>query len=248
LWTGSSLRKQAECKEAVLVARAILADGRKVLLSLGVGNRESQDAWREFFRDMIKRGLRCPLLVVSDGCPGLVAAVNEVFAKSRRQRCIAHKLRNIANKLPRQLLPAVLPDFRAIFYAADRQSADTLVAAVVAKHQAAYPAAVKCLLDDLDACLAHLEFPESQRRFIRTTNLLERAFVEQRRRTKIIPGFFSEPSCLKLVFGTLIRVSAHWRRVKMTTLELDILRQIRKLMGGDENSQFLSLDSFTLAA
>ncbi|MBN1545859.1 MAG: IS256 family transposase [Syntrophaceae bacterium] len=235
-----SLRKRTGMKEAVLCAWGILSDGKKVLISLAQGNKESHSTWREFFRDMVGRGLRMPLLVVQDGNPGGLRAAEEVFWRTKRQRCIAHKLRNIANKLPRNEIENVLPRFKAVYYAESREIADILVAKIVEDLSGNYPGAVKCMLDDLDACLAHLEFPPSHRRYIRTTNLLERCFVEEKRRTKVIPGFLTEKSALKLVFGTLIRVSEKWKNIKMTPLELELLRNLRKLMGGKENEKFIS--------
>jgi putative transposase len=235
-----SLRREAGCKEGIFVAWGILSDGRKVLLSVSLGIHESASAWEEFYRDMIRRGLRQPLLVATDGGTGLIAATDKVFHKSKRQRCIAHKLRNISDKLPRKDLQSLLTEFRAPFYAHNRKIAGEIVDELAAKYSAIYPEAVRCLLDDLEACLAHLSFPAGHHRFIRTTNLLERVFVEQRRRTKIIPGFTSEKSCLKLVFATLFRVSEAWRRVQMTDIELTALRHLRTLMWGPTDSKSIS--------
>jgi transposase-like protein len=236
-----SLRKRTGMKEAILCAWGILSDGRKILISLAQGNKESYNTWRDFFRDMIKRGLRMPLLIIQDGNPGGISAAEEMFTKTKRQRCIAHKLRNIAVKLPRNEIDKILPRFRAVYYAEDRQIADILVNRIVDELSGIYPAAVKCMLDDLDACLTHLEFPPSHRKHIRTTNLLERCFVEEKRRTKIIPGFLTEKSALKLIYGTLIRVSEKWQRIKMTPFELGLLKNIRKIMGGEENEKFISI-------
>ncbi len=235
-----SLRKRTGMKEAVLCAWGILSDGRKILISLAQGNKESYATWRDFFRDMVNRGLRMPLLIVQDGNPGGIRAAEEIFTKTKRQRCIAHKLRNIANKLPRNEIETILPRFRAVYYAEDREIAEILVKKIVEDLSELYPGAVKCMLDDLDACLSHLDFPSGHRKHIRTTNLLERCFVEEKRRTKIIPGFFTEKSALKLVYGTLIRASEKWQRIKMSSLELALLKNIRKLMGGEENSRFIS--------
>lgn len=88
-----------------------------------------------------------------------------------------------------------------------------------------------CFREDLDACLAYLQCPLAHHRSIRTTNLLERSFVEERRRTKIIPGFFTEKSALKLVFGTLLRVQRRWQRVKMGVREQAQLQALRKKLG-----------------
>ena len=236
-----SVRNESKGKEGIFVAWAILADGSKVLLSMALGVSESSEAWKEFFNDMIRRGLRQPLLVSTDGGPGLIAATDKIFYKSKRQRCIAHKLRNINSKLPRKIDQAVKNEFKAPFYAANRKVADLLVTQLTEKYSETYPEAIRCLLNDLDACLTHLEFPQGHHRFIRTTNLLERVFAEQKRRTKIIPSFKSEKSCLKLVFATLFRVSEKWKSVSMSEMELTALKNLRKLMWGETNFTLLSM-------
>ena len=238
-----SLRREAKCKEAVFVAWAILSDGRKVLLSMGIGNKESTENWKEFFYDMIKRNLRQPLLVISDGAPGLIRAVEEVFKMSKRQRCIVHKLRNIANKLPKKIVDEIMLDFKAIFYAPTKEQAKKQIEYVIDKYSDKYPSAVNCMLDDIEACLTFYDFPAVHHRYIRTTNLLERTFVEEKRRTKIIPQFLNERSCLKLVFAILIRVSKKWRKIKMSPLELTVLRNIRKLLTQNkEDSNMISFE------
>lgn len=98
----------------------------------------------------------------------------------------------------------------------------------IATYEPVYPSAVACLLDDLEASLAFLCYPPLHHRRIRTTNLLEHAFAEQRRRTKTIPRFLDERSCLKLVFATLWQASERWQRVRMTDLELAMLRRLRR--------------------
>ena len=112
----------------------------------------------------------------------------------------------------------------------DPETAELLAEQFVAANTASYAAVAKCLPDDLDACLVQLRYPRSHRKFIRTTNLLERAFVEEKRRTKIIPSHINERGALKLVFGSLIRASDSWRRVAMTQLELTQLRTLRSMM------------------
>ena len=94
-----SLRLTFGAKEAILCAWGILSDGRKMLFHIALGNKECYDSWNDFFRNMISRGLRMPLLVISDGAPGLIKAIDSCFPKSKWQRCLVHKLRNIANKL-----------------------------------------------------------------------------------------------------------------------------------------------------
>lgn len=230
-----SLRLEAGLKEALLSAWGILSNGRKVLLHIALGNKESYDSWNHFFRDMIGRGLRMPLLVTSDGAPGLLKAIEECFPDSKRQRCIAHKLRNISNKLPQYALEEVMPKLRNVFNQTDKEVALLCATKLVEEYSQKYPSAIKCLQDDLDNGLNFMLFPAGHHKHIRTTNLLERVFVEQKRRTKIIPRFLDEKSCLKLVYATLIRVSEKWRNVKMSEYDMSLLKNLRHLYGWKES-------------
>lgn len=232
-----SLRLESGIKEAILCAWAILSNGNKIMLHLALGNKESYECWREFFREMIKRGLRHPLLVISDGAPGLIKAIGECFPESERQRCIAHKMRNISNKLSEEGRAIVLPRIREIFYQSDKEISEMIAMKVVEEFAEEYPSAIKCFQDDLEHCLTFIKYPKGHHSFIRTTNLLERAFEEQRRRTKVIPRFFDERSCITLVFATLIRVSEKWKRIKMTKYDLILLRKMRALYGWKEDEK-----------
>jgi hypothetical protein len=107
------------------------------------------------------------------------------------------------------------------------ETGQKLATEVLRKYQGSYPSAMKAFSEDLEACLVHLRCPIVHRKAIGTTNLLERSFEEEKRRTKVIPRFFDEKSCLKLVFSTLIRVSQRWQRIRMGSLELaQINRQL----------------------
>ena len=237
-----NMRLTLGAKEAILCAWGILSDGRKILLHLALGNKESYDSWRDFFRNMISRGLRMPLLVIGDGAPGLIRAIQECYPKSKRQRCLVHKLRNIANKLPKNVIHEIMPKIKSIYYQTDREVALIAATRLIEEYADQYPSAIKCFQDDLESCLNFMEFPSGHHRYIRTTNLIERAFEEQKRRTKVIPRFMNEKSCLKLIYATLIRVSRKWRKISMSDLDLVLLKNIRKLYGfeTDEN-QYISM-------
>lgn len=216
--------------QAILCAWAILSDGTKTIIHLEAAASESTDAWEAFLENIIGRGMAHPLLVVSDGAPALKAAIAKHLPQSDRQRCIAHKMRNLTSKMPLDVKNQLHAEIKAVFYAPDPETAELLAERFVGAYAASYPSVVKCLSDDLDACLVQLRYPHSHRKFIRTTNLLERAFVEEKRRTKIIPSHINERGALKLVFGSLIRASNSWRRVAMTELELTQLRTLRSVM------------------
>lgn len=217
-------------KEGILCAWAICSDGTKQLLHLAASNSEATANWESFFQDMIDRGLRQPLLIVSDGAKGVIRAITEKFPRAQRQRCIAHKLRNLLVKVPLEAQAEIKGRVKSIYYAPDRVTADTLSVRFVQDYSDRYPSMVKCFTDDLPACLTHLEYPEGHRRSIRTTNLIERAFVEEKRRTKIIPQHAHEKGAIGLVFSVLIRASESWQRVKMKEFDLEILRNIKKLI------------------
>lgn len=232
--------------QAILAAWALCADERKVLLHLEAAASESTEAWSDFFEDMQRRGLRQPLYIVSDGCNGLKAAITRHFPHSDRGRCIVHKLRNLANKLPQDSRTDVLSQAKGVYYACDRESADLLAERFVDTYAASYPTMVKCFCDDLEACLVHMKYPLEHRKYIRTTNTLERAFLEEKRRTKVIPHHVNERGALKLVYGTLIRASKRWQNVAMPSIVLAQLRNIRNIMR-PESEQSDSI-SFRLAA
>lgn len=222
------LRTHGITREAVLCAWAITTSGHKVLVHLALGSRESHDDWLGFLRDLVRRGLSVPLAITTDGAPGLLQAVSAVWPKSLRLRCWAHRMRNILAKVPEYLQDAVRAELVAIRDAATRDAGQAAAAAFLERWSRELPSAAACVSEDLEALLALHRLPWRHRKFARTTNLIERSFVEERRRTKTLPRFFTEKSCLKLVYATLIRAAAHWQRISITRLEhqqLDVLRR-----------------------
>ena len=226
-----SLRRHG-AKEAVLVAWGVDGDGRKHLLHLAVGNKESADCWIGFFRHMVARGLRMPTSVTSDGAPGLINAIESVFSKSVRIRCWFHRLSNIGAKLADDAAPQVLAEIRAIRDAPTLDTARAQADRVINRYRREFPAAIACLEDDLEALLAIHRIPVRHRVNMRTTNLVERSFVEERRRTKVIPKLLDERSATKLMSATLIRSAQRWSRIAVSDLErhqLQLLRQEHRI-------------------
>lgn len=229
-----SLRQQAGCRQAILVTWAICSDGSKVLLHLSLGNKESAESWLEHLRSVVSRNLPVPLTVTTDGAPGLIKAVEAMWPQSERIRCWFHKMQNILDKVPdemREPIKRLLQDMRD---APDHQTGIKRAKAMIEQYERELPSAMACLADDLEATLAHLKLPSLHQKMIRTTNLCERSFVEERRRSKVIPHFFDERSCLKLVFATLWRASQRWRGVRFTEMEkkqLEAYIRMRQAMG-----------------
>jgi putative transposase len=172
-----SLRRHG-AKEAVLVAWCIASDGRKHLLRLAVGNKESQACWTEFFRGLLGRGLRAPTTVTSDGAPGLIKAITTCFPASIRIRCWFHRLGNIRAKLPDETAGPVLAHLYAVRDAPTLDAARAAADRFINTYGREYPAAVACFTEDLDALLAIHRVPVRHRIRVRTTNLAERSFVE----------------------------------------------------------------------
>ncbi len=225
-----SLRRHG-AKEAVLAAWGIASDGRKHLLHLAVGNKESGLDWTEFFRDMIRRGLRMPTSVTSDGAPGLIKAIGVVFGSSIRVRCWFHRLANIRSKLPDDSAAEVMAEVRAIRDAPTLDAARAQADRVINRYRRQFPSAVACLQDDLEALLNVHRVPVRHRFWVRTTNLVERSLAEERRRTKVIPRLLDERSAMKMVFATLIRCADRWTRCGITDLERLQLRALRQQIG-----------------
>jgi len=235
-------------REAVLAAWGILADGKKALLHLAPGTKEDTASCREFFQDLRRRGLPDPLLVASDGAPGMIRAIEECFPRSVRQRCLAHKMRNLQSKVPDDVWPEFHARARACYQAASPALARVLRDDIATTYGRDLPSAVACLDDDFEACIAHLRFPLGHRRAIRTTNLLERLFGEERRRTKVIPHAFGERAVLKLMYAALIRAAERWRGIRVTEFEQRQVKAIRDELNADFAARTSPLASTTVTA
>lgn len=206
-------------KEGVLVAWGFTTDGRRVLLDVCLGQRERAEDWLDLGRGLLRRGLRSPLLVVTDGAPGLIRAVDELWSDADRGRCTVHRLRNLLAKLPDR--PGLQARVRAAYWAAldTAQSPDEAEAGLrrlVGELAGDFPSAAACLADDLEALTVHLRYPLRLRRRLRSTNLLERSLEEVRRRTKVIGRFPGETSCLTMAWAVMDLVIAGARGLGLT--------------------------------
>ena len=209
-------------KEGVLVAWGFTTEGDRVLLDVSLGQRERVEDWLDLGRGLLRRGLRSPLLVVTDGAPGLVRAVEELWPDADRGRCSVHRLRNVLAKLPdRGDLQARV---RAAYWAAlDAATcpgeAEQGLRVLVGELAGDYPSAAACLADDLEALTVHLRYPLRLRKRLRSTNLLERSLEEVRRRTKVIGRFPGETSCLTMAWAVMDLVIAGARGLGLTLPE-----------------------------
>jgi transposase-like protein len=220
--------------EPVLAAWGIDTDGKPVFVGLAPASSESTDAWDDFLADLKARGLRAPLLGISDGAPGLTGAFDRAFTTSLRQRCLVHRARNVLAKVSAHDQAEVKADFWAVFDVGDAEPGEEAIA--VANRQAAafaakwkrYPSAVACVTDDLASLTVHLRFPAEHWHRIRHSNFIERTFGETRRRVKVIGRLPGESSCLSLVWAVLDRASRGWRGLTMTPKALRLLQDLRR--------------------
>jgi putative transposase len=185
-------------------------------------------------RDLVKRGVQTPVTITTDGAPGLTKALDVIWPKSLRIRCWFHKMQNLQQKVP----PQAWPEFKALVM--DMRDAPTVLEAerrrqlIVNRYQRDFPAACRCLLDDAAASLNHLYVPQRHQQYVRTSNLAERAFEEERRPTKVIPHLWDEGSVTKLVFAVLIRVSERWGKKGFSEVEQQQIRSLRRQRQLDE--------------
>jgi putative transposase len=213
-------------KEGVLVAWGFTETGERVLLAVMLGMRESHEDWLDLGRDLIARGLGAPMLIVADGAPGLIKAIEQCWPASDRQHCAVHRVR----KLPERERERV----RGVYWQSldeavnERDGKQRLLALVGELDRAGYTAAARCLGDDLDALVVHLRYPTRHRRRWRSTNLLERSLGEVKRRTKVSGRFPGETSCLTLVWAVLDLYITHATNgIKFTQLERQSLKRMR---------------------
>jgi putative transposase len=223
--------------EPVLAAWGITTGGKPAFIGLAPGTGESADAWRAFLADLKDRGLASPLLIVSDGAPGLITAIEQAYPQALRQRCLIHRARNILAKIPAGMQAEVKDAYWKIFDTEDLTTAPgpTLVqitgariSETAARYSATYPSAMKALTTDREGLTAYLRFPAEHHKRIRHSNFIERTFGETRRRTKVIGRLPGETSCLTLIWAVLNRSSAGWRGVNMTSDGLRLLQDLRR--------------------
>ncbi|MGW0486498.1 IS256 family transposase [Nonomuraea sp. NPDC003214] len=227
--------------EPILAAWGITTAGKPVFVGLAAAAAESTDAWHDFLTDLVARGLRPPLLIISDGAPGLISAAEQVFPASLRQRCLVHRARNVLAKVSAGDQAEVKAAYWQIFDLSDLgddvKVGQQLVGWVQRRIDAfadtwgsRYPAAVKCLLTDRQSLTTYLRFPLEHHKRVRHSNFIERTFGETRRRVKVIGRSPGETSCVSLVWAVLDRAARGWRGFTLTSTGLRILRDLRRAL------------------
>jgi putative transposase len=207
----------AAVMKLVLVAYGITHTGQRELIDFLVAPSESEAAWWGFLNRLHKRGLEGETLelVASDGSSGLVKAIEYFYPHVRHQRCWAHKLRNVADKVNKRDQKLVLAGAKKISVAPNRTAALGTFKRWRDQWIRQYPQAVRCIEKDLETLLTCFDFPKELRRHIRTTNMIERSFKELRRRTRPIGCFNNAESCERIIYAVTVYQNAKWERLPL---------------------------------
>jgi transposase-like protein len=209
----SGLRGE-DAKLCALVIIGVNERGRKELLAIEDGQRESTQSWREVLLDLKSRGMKTPKLAVGDGAMGFWAAIDEVFPEVKHQRCWMHKTGNILNKVPKSVQPKMKEALHDIWRAETKENAEAAFDLFIDKFEAKYPKATLNLQKDRDELLAFYDFPAKHWQSIRTTNPIESVFGTIRHRTKRSKGCLNRDGMLHMIFKLGLCAQNKWRRLR----------------------------------
>ncbi len=215
LWVdGIHLKVRLEQdKVCLLVMIGVRADGRKELVALADGFRESSESWADLLRDCKRRGMRAPVLAVGDGALGFWKALRDVFPDTREQRCWWHKIGNVLAALPKSAHPAAKNALAEIYNAEDKKHALDAAKAFEADYGAKWPKAVAKVTGDLDVLLAFYDYPAEHWIHLRTTNPIESTFATVRLRQRVTKGPGSRAAGVAMAFKLIESAQARWRAV-----------------------------------
>jgi len=217
LWADGiyfTIRLDSDDRQCILVLIGATRDGRKELVAVQDGYRESEQSWSELLLDLKARGLTiAPKLAVGDGALGFWAALRQVYSVTREQRCWVHKSGNVLDKLPKSVQPRALDDLHQIWMAETKAEAETAFDHFLEKYRAKYPKATECLAKDREVLLAFYDFPAEHWKHLRTTNPIESTFATVRLRHRRTKGSGSRDACLAMVFKLVEHAQRHWRKL-----------------------------------
>ena len=191
----------------------VRADGRKELVALTDGYRESTESWADLLRSCRRRGMATTVLAVGDGALGFWKALREVFPETREQRCWFHKQSNVLATLPKSAHPGALAAMKEIYNAEDIDKAQLAIKAFELDYSAKYPKAVAKIVDDIDVLLEFYKYPAEHWVHLRTTNPIESTFATVRLRTKVTKGPGSRAAGLAMAYKLIDAAQTRWRAV-----------------------------------
>ena len=225
-------------RQCVLVLMGATKDGRKELLAIQDGFRESEQSWREMLLSLKRRGLKtAPKLAIGDGAMGFWAAVRKVWPKTRHQRCWVHKMGNVLNYMPKCVQNRAKKALQEIWMADTKENAGKAFDAFLETYGAKYPKATECLKKDRDVLLSFYDFPAEHWTHVRTTNPIESTFATVRLRHRKTKGNGSRQACLIMVFKLVQAAEKRWRRLNSPKLLLEVYRGKRFVDGTMEKQK-----------
>jgi len=219
-----NIRLDPDDRQCVLVLIGATKSGKKVLLAVQDGFRESEQSWHELLVDLKARGMKPPRLAVGDGALGFWAALGKAWPKVREQRCWVHKTANVLDKLPKAAQPRAKKAIHQIYLAETKAEALKAWDTFVETFEAKYPKAVACLTKDRDELLTLYDFPAEHWKHIRSTNPIESTFATVRLRHNRTKGNGTREACLVMVFKLVQAAERTWRKLDGTELLMEVLR------------------------
>ena len=214
-----------EDRLCILVFMGATEDGRKELIAVADGYRESEQSWKSLLLDVKARGLVVdPKLATGDGALGFWKALPQVYPSTREQRCWVHKTANVLDKLPKRLQPEAKDKIHQIWMAPTKVDADKAFDLFVATYEAKYPKATACLSKDRDVLLTFYDFPAEHWIHLRTTNPIESTFATVRLRHRRTKGNGSRLACLTMVFKLMQSAQKRWRLLNSSNLLPDVIQ------------------------
>ncbi len=226
-----------EDRQCILVLMGATAEGKKELIALAAGQRESEQSWRALLLDCQSRGLVLdPKVAVGDGGLGFWKALPQVWPTTRPQRCWVHKTANVLDKLPKSQQPQAKGKLHDIYLAATRAEADKAFDLFLKTYEAKYPKATECLAKDRVELLTFYDFPAEHWMHLRTTNPIESVFATVRLRTYKTQGHGSALACETMVFKLMESAAKHWRLLNGSKLLPEVIAGVTFIDGEKENA------------
>jgi len=214
-------------RQCILVLLGATADGKKELIAIQDGQRESEQSWKELLLDVQARGLTIePKLAIGDGALGFWKAVRQLWSDVREQRCWVHKTANVLDKLPKGVQPKAKEMLHAIYLAPGRAEAEKAFDLFMRMYEAKYPKATECLSKDRTELLVFYDFPAEHWVHLRTTNVIESVFATVRLRTEKTKGSGTRVACLTMVFKLMESASRRWRSLNGSPLLAEVLKGV----------------------
>ncbi len=200
-------------RACLLVVMGADVSGKKHLLAIEEGFRESKESWSGVLRNLTARGMNEPTLAIGDGALGFWAAAGEVWRQTKQQRCWLHKMRNVLDKLPQRERSEAVKSLRSIYLSKTREEAKSKVMTLAKSWRGLYDRAAECMVDDLDRLFAYYDYPAEHHKHLRTTNPIESIFASVRLRTKAMKRLRSARSAVYLIFQIVKRAEQSLQRL-----------------------------------